>query len=406
MNAKTFGKTLLRLRKKKGITQGELAELLSVSDKTISKWETGYGFPEITQLPAIAAVFDVQIDFLFKDDSQGVAIAGNILTDIVNTVDRYPEVSMLSNVLDTVNAVGGCVPNTGINLAKIDSDIFVSALGRVGNDEYGRFVMSEMRKHGLDISRIKISSTKPTANSNVMQDINTGTRTFFLTSGANGEFSLEDIDIDNLDCAIFHIGYVFLLPQFDAPDSEYGTKMARLLKEVSDKGIKTSLDAISTESELFAQTLIPSLKHCNYIILNEIESCKAANLSPRNPDGSLNAGNVKKAMEALIDYGVKDKVIVHSTEAGFLMNSDKSFIVVPSLKLPKGYIKGSVGAGDAYAAGCLYGLYNNFDDKYLLEFASAVAASNLSEADSISGVKCKSEIEQIMNRYERQEFNF
>jgi sugar/nucleoside kinase (ribokinase family) len=202
---------------------------------------------------------------------------------------------------------------------------------------------------------------------------------------------------------MFHAGYVFLLDRFDEADDEYGTKMARLLKKVSDKGIKTSLDAISTENEKFAETLRPALKHCDYVILNEIESCKAAGVEPRYPDGRLNTDNIRKAMETIIDYGVREKVIIHCTEAGFLMNSsDKKMLTVPSLRLPKGYIKGSVGAGDAYAAGCLYGLYCGFEDKYLLEFASATAAANLSEADSISGMKTKAEIEQIMNKYERQ----
>ena len=44
----------------------------------------------------------------------------------------------------------------------------------------------------------------------------------------------------------------------------------------------------------------------------------------------------------------------------------ESFLAVPSLELPQGFIKGSVGAGDAYAAGCLYGLYNNYDDRRIL----------------------------------------
>ncbi len=402
MNAKTFGQTLVKLRKKKGITQSELAEMLSISDKTVSKWETGYGYPEITQLPTIADTFGVSIDFLFKGDTRGIAIAGSILVDIVNSLDRYPEVSMLANVLDTVNAVGGCVPNTIIDIAKIDPDVFLAAIGKVGNDDHGRFVLSQLKKYGIDTSKVIISQTSPTANSNVMQDTTTGTRTFFLTNGANGEFCIDDIDVDKLDCSMFHAGYVFLLDQFDAPDDEYGTKMARLLKKVSDKGIKTSIDAISTESEKFAETLRPALKHCDYVILNEIESCKAAELEPRNPDGSLNLDNIRKAMEAIFDYGVREKVIIHCTEAGFLMNSDRKLLTVPSLKLPKGYIKGSVGAGDAYAAGCLYGLYKGFDDKYLLEFASAAAAANLSETDSISGMKTRAEIEQLMNKYERQ----
>ena len=402
MNAKTFGQTLFKLRKKKGITQHELAGLLSISDKTVSKWETGYGYPEITQLPAIADIFGVSIDFLFKGKTKGIAIAGNILVDIVNSLDRYPEVSMLANVLDTVNAVGGCVPNTTINIAKIDPDVFLTAIGKVGNDDHGRFVLTQLKKYGIDTSNIIISQTAPTANSNVMQDTSTGTRTFFLTSGANGEFCIDDIDIDKLDCSIFHAGYVFLLDKFDSPDKEYGTNMAKLLKKVSDKGIKTSIDAISTDSEKFAEILLPALKHCDYVILDEIETCKVAGLKPRNNDGKLNIDNLRKAMETIIDCGVREKVIVHCTEAGFLMNSDKKLITMPALRLPKGYIKGSVGAGDAYAAGCLYGLYNGYDDKYILEFASATAAANLSEADSISGMKSKAEIEQLIKIFKRQ----
>lgn len=405
MNSKTFGKTLLKLRKKKGLTQSELAEILSISDKTVSKWETGYGYPEITQLPAIAGVFGVQIDFLFKEDTKGIVIAGNIITDIVHNVDRYPRVSMLSNVLDTINYIGGCVPTTSIDIAKIDPEIFVSAIGRVGKDDNGRFLLSEMKKNGVDVSKVKISYTNPTASNTAMQDINTDTRTLFLAGGADTEFSIDDIDIDDLDCSMFHIGYVLLLEHFDAKDDEYGTKMARLLKEVSDRGIKTSIDTVSTESELFAETLIPSLKYCDYVILNEIETCTAVGLNPRNNDKSLNIRNIKTAMEQLIDFGVREKVITHSHEAGFLMNKDKSFIVVPSLKLPKNYIKGSVGAGDAYSAGCLYGLYNGYDDKYLLEFASAVAASSLSEEDSVSGVKNKNEIEELMIKFDRQDLN-
>lgn len=402
MNTKIFGKTLLALRKKKGLTQSELAELLNISDKTVSKWETGCGYPEITQLPSLARIFDTSIDFFFKEETSSIAIAGYIVADIVNAVDKYPDESMFANVLSSVNAVGGCVPNTAISIAKIDPDLFVSAIGKVGNDDHGKFLVSEMNKYGVDTSRIKTSYNTPTATSNVMQDMTTGTRTFFLSHGANAEFDIDDVDIENLDCSIFHIGYVYLLNKLDSADSEYGTRMARLLKAVSDKGIKTSIDAISSEDDKFAETIIPSLKYCNYVIFNEIEACSAAGISPRNADGSLNTANVIKAMEKLVDFGVKEKVIVHSTEAGFLMNKDKSLCIVPSLQLPPGYIKGSVGAGDSYAAGCLYGLYNRYEDKYLLEFASAVSASNLSEADSVSGIKPKAEIEKIMKNYDRQ----
>ncbi len=62
--AHSIGKTIASLRKTKGWTQIELAEKLNVSDKAVSKWESEGGFPEITQLPVLAEIFDVSIDYL------------------------------------------------------------------------------------------------------------------------------------------------------------------------------------------------------------------------------------------------------------------------------------------------------------------------------------------------------
>ena len=62
--AHSIGKTIAELRKSKGWTQVELAEKLNVSDKAVSKWESEGGFPEITQLPVLASIFDVSIDYL------------------------------------------------------------------------------------------------------------------------------------------------------------------------------------------------------------------------------------------------------------------------------------------------------------------------------------------------------
>ena len=62
--AHSIGKTIAELRKAKGWTQIELAEKLNVSDKAVSKWESEGGFPEITQLPVLAKIFDVSIDYL------------------------------------------------------------------------------------------------------------------------------------------------------------------------------------------------------------------------------------------------------------------------------------------------------------------------------------------------------
>lgn len=63
-----FNEKLQELRKKKGLTQEELAELLYVSRTAISKWESGRGYPNIDSLKAIAKFFGVTIDELLSGD--------------------------------------------------------------------------------------------------------------------------------------------------------------------------------------------------------------------------------------------------------------------------------------------------------------------------------------------------
>ena len=61
MNAYVTGGTIRALREQQHMTQAELAEKLCVSDKAVSKWETGKGFPDITLIHSIASVLQVSI---------------------------------------------------------------------------------------------------------------------------------------------------------------------------------------------------------------------------------------------------------------------------------------------------------------------------------------------------------
>ena len=68
-----FHEKLLELRKRKGLTQEELAEALFISRAAVSKWESGRGYPNIDSLKAIAAFFSVTIDdILFGGEYLGV----------------------------------------------------------------------------------------------------------------------------------------------------------------------------------------------------------------------------------------------------------------------------------------------------------------------------------------------
>lgn len=73
------GNTIKELREKKGYTQKQLAEQLSVSDKTISKWETGKGLPDITIVADLASALGVSLAELFTGKyAQNTNRSGNI----------------------------------------------------------------------------------------------------------------------------------------------------------------------------------------------------------------------------------------------------------------------------------------------------------------------------------------
>ena len=401
MDTYSIGKTIAALRKKNKWTQSALAELLGVSDKAVSKWEIGQGYPDVALFPVLAEIFGVTIDYLMNGEKKRIAIAGNMLVDIVKTIDSYPAIGTLSNISHVSKAVGGCAPNTSIDLAKIDKSIPISVFGKLGTDENGRYIISQLQKQGINTDGISYSTSTETSFSDVMS-MPTGERTFFHQRGANTQFEPADIKFKPGDFEIFHIGYIMLLDKFDAPDAKYGTVMARFLHDVQETGVKTSIDAVSANIDNYGEKIIPSLKYSNYAIMNEIESTATWNLSPRNSDGSINRKNIRLAMEKMAEAGVRDKVIIHAKEMCFILDCITSeFCEIPSLKIPKEKIRGSVGAGDAFCAGALYGIYQGYSNKQILEFASAAAASNLFSENSVDGMLTRNEIMQLAAQYGR-----
>ena len=57
MEQQTMGKRIMQLRKEKGYTQEQLAEYIGVTKASVSKWETGQSYPDVTLLPPLAAFF-------------------------------------------------------------------------------------------------------------------------------------------------------------------------------------------------------------------------------------------------------------------------------------------------------------------------------------------------------------
>lgn len=69
MNQYVTGAMIKRLRERKGMTQQELAEALRVSDKAVSRWETGRGYPDISLIEPLSAALGVSVIELFSGEN-------------------------------------------------------------------------------------------------------------------------------------------------------------------------------------------------------------------------------------------------------------------------------------------------------------------------------------------------
>lgn len=316
----------------------------------------------------------------------GIAAAGNWIVDRVKTVERLPGRGMLASILGEVASTGGAPANVLGDLARLSAPFPLWGFGAVGPDETGRFIRDRFRALGVNIDGLAILTDRPTSYTDVMSELGTGARTFFHHRGANAGFGPEHIPIPALTCRIFHFGYLLLLDRFDAPDPEAGTVAARLLRDVRAQGIRTCLDVVSEDGDRFRTLVPPALRHVDYLIINEIEAGRTVGRVIRRDDGSFDAAALVGAVDELLTLGTMELVAVHMPEGSYLKRRDGTSHAVGSVALPPGFIKGTVGAGDAFCAGVLYGLHEGWPDARALRLGSALAAASLSHEGATEGV--------------------
>jgi len=79
MNCDKIGKLIYNVRKEKDMTQKQLADLMNISDKTISKWERGLGCPDVSLLPELSQILGVNIEEILSGKiALNQSIGGNM----------------------------------------------------------------------------------------------------------------------------------------------------------------------------------------------------------------------------------------------------------------------------------------------------------------------------------------
>ena len=320
-------------------------------------------------------------------ERNGIAVAGTVIVDKINEISAYPAIGELTQIRGIQNAIGGCVPNVAIDLKKIAPQLAVSAIGSIGDDAEGAFVTNTLLDAGLDISGLGVKAGEKTSFTDVMS-IPGGQRTFFTYPGASAGFGVDDIDFKSLNAKILHLGYFLLLQKVDDGDG------IKILQKALEYGMETSIDLVSENSDRYGLVL-PCLPYTDYLIVNEMEAGKLADMEPIDE-------NLPAIAQKLKQLGVRKKVIIHKPDRSVCC-SDGGVSVLGSYVLPDGYIQGTTGAGDAFCAGALIGIYNGWSDVEIMGFASGCAVMALGCADATSGMKTEAEIKEFCKTFARRD---
>lgn len=321
-----------------------------------------------------------------QKEKQGIVVAGSVLVDKINEIKAYPDCGQLTQIVALEQAVGGCVPNVALDLKRICPDLDVQAIGKIGKDEEGAYVSRVLQEGGVDVSGLVVAERERTSFTEVMSIIN-GQRTFFTYAGASADFGYSDIAFENINPKIFHLGYLLLLKKVDEGEG------VSILQKAKELGMKTSIDLVSENSDRYA-LVRPCIPYTDYLIINEMEAGKLTGMEPSDDQLEIIARKLK-------EMGVGEKVIIHMPEKAVCL-SDEGYTIVDSYELPNGYIKGTTGAGDAFCAGALFGIHQEWKDREIMEFASMCAVMALGKADATSGLKTEQEIKDYCIQFYRR----
>lgn len=332
---------------------------------------------------------------------KGICIAGNMIVDVTYPIEGWPRESELARITGSATrSVGGAVCNVVTDLARLDETLPLYALGVIGEDQEGDFILEQLRPYRqVDLSLVKRQGV--TAFTSVMSSDATKTRTFFHFQGANASFDESCMDWERVEADILHVGYILVLDALDQEDEEYGTKMARLLHHAQSRGIRTSIDVASETGDRFQRLVPPALKYTDYCVINELEAQQVTGILLRDSKGQLYPEHMQAALEQMGKLGVSTWAVIHCPEGGFGMDSRGNYICQDSLQLPEGYIRGTVGAGDAFCSGVLYGAYQGWSLAESLRLAACAAGASLSEAGASEGMRPLAEVLELWEKFGR-----
>ena len=314
---------------------------------------------------------------------RGVVGLGIWCVDTTYKIDHLPERGKLESIKGQYQCVGGGPNNVLTNLSSLGFKYNLIAMGSIGNDDNSKLIKNHCRSNGIISKYLSVSSNIPTSYSLCMSE-KQNERTFLYYSGANDLLDIYHFRLSKLSNypKILYVGYLSLLGRLDEFSGKE-TRLCKVLKESKKKDIINIIDLASNNIPNFQKIIFSALPYTDYLLLNEIEAQLLFKKKIINSKNRLDKKLIINLSRKIFQKGLQRAFIIHNPYESLYI-SKKAIYHSQSPKIQKKNIKNAVGAGDAFCAGFIFGVHENWDIEVTLRKSHA-AGSAMMKIDSSSG---------------------
>jgi len=286
-----------------------------------------------------------------------VACVGLTILDILGRpVERIPPGGGVDFIEEIRLTVAGTAAGTVIDCAKLG--LKSRAVGAVGADEKGDFVLDTYRRYGIDVEAMQRIDGVPTS-ATILNVRPNGDRPALHVRGASDDLSLGPSDYDTVcDARFLHMGGTGLLNAMD------GAPTAALLEAAKARGCTTTFDLIAPSDRTLA-LVEPCLPHVDFFMPSMEE---AVILSGLHEPAAI--------ADFFLDRGASTCIFKWGARGSYLANATHR-LRIPAFRID---VVDTTGCGDAYCAGFIAGLAQGWDVEaacHLGTAASGLVATGL-----------------------------
>ena len=315
----------------------------------------------------------------------GFIAGGTWCLDRNRKINAWPREDSVGIAWGLEERGGGPACNLAIDIRRLDPSMPVETIGLVGDDEAGRKLIAEADKAGLDRRQMQVSRDGLTHTTEAFVSQASGLRTHISDLGVAALLTPEHFDFSTTTARFMHLGLPGIHPKMDDRWGDDANGWVTVLKAARQAGLQTNLELCTVTPERLRGLILPCLPHLDTLVVNDSEIGALAEIVT-NIDGRTDINACKAACAVILAQGAMRLVTIHFPEGAITVPRDGSPVFVPSVAVPPNAVVGPNGAGDAFAAGFMYGLHEEWPLEDSLWLGHAAAACSLRTAGTTDGV--------------------